>query len=85
MQSARDALSKLLGAFNASKRSQFFLLNPIHSSTFIEVDAFVLLSFIRVHKLFLYDDDLKKEAKFSFGHFITHRSPQTGKHDMKVR
>ncbi|XP_067038362.1 transient receptor potential cation channel subfamily V member 1-like [Acropora muricata] len=37
----------------------------------------------RVHKLFLYDDVVKREAKFSFGHFICHVNPATGKHDMK--
>ena len=39
--------------------------------------------FIRVYDLFLYDDGLKK-ARFSFGHFICHKSPKTGQHDMKV-
>ncbi|XP_068675391.1 uncharacterized protein [Montipora foliosa] len=37
----------------------------------------------RVHKLFLHDDALNKVAKFSFGHFIDHKNPKTGKHDMK--
>ena len=38
----------------------------------------------RVHKLFLFDSGLKK-AKFSFGHFISHKNSETGRHDMKVR
>ena len=43
-----------------------------------------LFSRIRVRNLFLYNDDLKK-AKFSFGHLISHKHQETGKHDMKVR
>lgn len=39
---------------------------------------------VRVHKLFLFDDTLKKEAKFSFAHFIAHKNPETGNRDMKV-
>lgn len=42
-----------------------------------------ILILSRVHKIFLYDDDLTK-AKFSFGHLISHKNPKTGKHDMKV-
>ena len=43
-----------------------------------------VLFLVRVHELFLYNDDLKK-SKFSFGHYISHRNPVTDKHDMKVR
>ena len=42
-----------------------------------------ILILSRVHKISLYDEDLTK-AKFSFGHLISHKNPQTGKHDMKV-
>ncbi|XP_029198029.2 transient receptor potential cation channel subfamily V member 6-like isoform X2 [Acropora millepora] len=34
-----------------------------------------------VYELFLYDDDLNR-AKFSFGHFISHKNLKTGQHDM---
>ncbi|XP_015780961.1 PREDICTED: uncharacterized protein LOC107358902 [Acropora digitifera] len=34
-----------------------------------------------VYELFLYDDELNR-AKFSFGHFISHKNLKTGQHDM---
>ncbi|XP_068676223.1 transient receptor potential cation channel subfamily V member 2-like isoform X2 [Montipora foliosa] len=37
----------------------------------------------RVRKLFLYDDDLRKAAKFSFVQLVGHKNPKTCKYDMK--
>ena len=39
---------------------------------------------VRVYELFLYDDELNR-AKFSFGHFISHKNLKTGQLDMTVR
>ena len=59
----------------------------MHILLLTQFSVFKLFTFffvIRVHKLFLYDEVVKKPAKFNFGQLISHKNPKTGKRGMKV-